>query len=227
MTYCCFSLVCFCASVCWCLCMVTLLLWKWMNIYTILEVAGLDKKQPWQLRGHWDYFNIVTHWILFASVLYWFVLTDGRFSPKNVPVTFAFYIFLFPVKFIWMTYFFHIHFTGAGELANENWWWWMKSVEARPLVGVNALSLLQWFDTVGRVTGRTSSPYKPVPLIHKGCVPEQVEGRISRKGDLDFGKRPLTRRYVVNKYFSALAYLRSVCAFLSGHLAVELLLNVR
>jgi len=77
-----------------------------MNIYTILEVAGLDKKQPWQLRGHWDYFNIVTHWILFASVLYWFVLTDGRFSPKNVPVTFAFYIFLFPVKFIWMTYFF-------------------------------------------------------------------------------------------------------------------------
>jgi len=54
---------------------------------------------------------------------------------------------------------------------------WRKD-EARPLVGVIALSFLQCFDIVGWVTGRASEHLahrNPAPLIRKSFLPDQFE----------------------------------------------------
>jgi len=42
------------------------------------------------------------------------------------------------------------------------------------MVVVSALSFLQCSDTVSLMSGRTSGPWKPVPLISRGSVLEQV-----------------------------------------------------
>jgi len=48
----------------------------------------------------------------------------------------------------------------------------LRKDDARPLVGVIALTFLQYFATVGLVT---SAHKNPVPFIPKGSLPEQVE----------------------------------------------------
>ena len=58
----------------------------------------------------------------------------------------------------------------------SQWWtkkeweqWWFS------LNGISAPCFLHCFDIVGRVAGRASSRWKPVPLIQKGSLPEKVE----------------------------------------------------